>query len=576
MVRRVDGDPSGLSGPRPTGSRGRDQGCVSPEGPSPARTTDRRRARRSLPPRDVRHRVTGARTRLRRRGPGQPAQLRARADQGGVSRFGPGHLRRPGPVESQRPGDRSQRHLQLPARRPLQALCGRHPHGPCTGHPATDIRSRVPAAAGWRQALEGLATAEDDPEPPISGLALQIAVEHPGPSRFATSSGPRITIRPMRRGKGKGGQWIKTGASWRDITAPLRLLAQRRRSTAAGRREVPDGQRPARPRPLAHPERAPRPVRSRPLVPARTGGRGRRRADRRAPRRHRRAVLLHGPARVDLTADETGDVTLSASFTLDDEPLHLPDGAQRAPRHATPRPVDQRRRPAGPRRPRRASAPDRRPTGRHRGDHGARRTTSTSCSTSTSRPWPATPRSTRPTAASPSPPAGSTASSWPSSAPPSTRATLRWSARYRRGERTTDHPLHAAGRPQPRPGRGGGGRRPSWGCPPTCCPRSPTPTARPATSTVSGPDVVTLLTEVVPWLRGERRHRRRGRRRPARRCGRPTEDPLDLAARHRRRRRPRRSGGQRLVRPRRRGERRRPDDRLRPPLRRARPRRRGA
>ncbi len=68
----------------------------------------------------------------------------------------------------------------------------------------------------WRTALAGLAVGEVDGELPKSGLALQIVVDHPRPSRWSVDTGPRLMARPMRRGK--TGKWIKTGASWRDMS----------------------------------------------------------------------------------------------------------------------------------------------------------------------------------------------------------------------------------------------------------------------------------------------------------------------------------------------------------------------
>ena len=76
-----------------------------------------------------------------------------------------------------------------------------------------------PAVADWRRLFADLPTAEGvDDRWGTAGLALQFAVEHPTPTRYSTSTEPRVTVRPMR--PGKAGQWIKTGASWRDISSP--------------------------------------------------------------------------------------------------------------------------------------------------------------------------------------------------------------------------------------------------------------------------------------------------------------------------------------------------------------------
>jgi superfamily II DNA or RNA helicase len=180
-------------------------------------------------------------------------------------------------------------------------------------------------AIDWRRALADLPTAEDDEAGSVAtGLALQIAVEHPPPSRYVASTGPRVTIRPMRRGK--GGKWIKTGASWRDITSPYGAsltdvdplqraavtslmasgppdLAYSNTQTASLARFGPD---------LWHQlERAVE-------VGVELIG------------EHAGDTVVLSAARavpsIDLTADETGDVTLSTSFTLDGAPLLLSDG----------------------------------------------------------------------------------------------------------------------------------------------------------------------------------------------------------------------------------------------------------
>jgi hypothetical protein len=67
----------------------------------------------------------------------------------------------------------------------------------------------------WRRALAELATRDADDDVVPAGLALELAIQRPSPSRFQASADPKVTVRPLRRGK--GGKWIKTGASWRDM-----------------------------------------------------------------------------------------------------------------------------------------------------------------------------------------------------------------------------------------------------------------------------------------------------------------------------------------------------------------------
>jgi superfamily II DNA or RNA helicase len=78
--------------------------------------------------------------------------------------------------------------------------------------------ARPPAAASdWRRALVDLAAGDDGADAPPVPMALQVAVQRPRPTRWSTDDGPRLTIRPMRQGK--GGRWIKTRASWRDVAS---------------------------------------------------------------------------------------------------------------------------------------------------------------------------------------------------------------------------------------------------------------------------------------------------------------------------------------------------------------------
>ncbi len=82
------------------------------------------------------------------------------------------------------------------------------------------------------------------------------------------------------------------------------------------------------------------------------------------------------------------------------------------------------------------------------------------------------------------------------------RATLRWSARYRRGDRTTDHPIHApTGRSRDREAEAEALGR--LKLPTHLLPSLVDYDGSPLDLTVSGPAVVTLLTEVLPWLRAK-------------------------------------------------------------------------
>jgi len=74
----------------------------------------------------------------------------------------------------------------------------------------------APAATDWRRALDGLPL--DESLEPSGDMALEIVLTSPPPSRFLAQVGPRPTVRALRRGK--SGNWIKTGATWRDLASP--------------------------------------------------------------------------------------------------------------------------------------------------------------------------------------------------------------------------------------------------------------------------------------------------------------------------------------------------------------------
>jgi superfamily II DNA or RNA helicase len=178
---------------------------------------------------------------------------------------------------------------------------------------------RSGSTAGWRRALAGLASADVDEGSTIR-VALQVVVEHPRPNRYATGTptgtGPRITIRPMR--PGKTGKWIKTGATWRDICSPYirnsdvdpvqRSALRALHATARVDPYFADTSA------LSFAELEPSVWHQ--LAHARDVGIeliGERPTD----------VVELSPtsarASIDLTADETGDVTLSAGLAIGDE-----------------------------------------------------------------------------------------------------------------------------------------------------------------------------------------------------------------------------------------------------------------
>ena len=352
-------------------------------------------------------------------------------------------------------------------------------------------------ATDWRRALADLATVgDDDGDTSAAGLALQIVVVHPTPSRFVTSTGPRVTIRPMRMGK--GGKWIKTGASWRDVTSPYgySLTDVDPLQRAAVKSLVASG-----PPDLfySNPQTAPL---------ARFGPDLWYQLERAVEvgvdliGEHAGDVIVVSANRavpsVDLSADETGNVTLSASFTLDGEPVLLSEGRSGfigAPPHglwirdggrvdliAFAAPLHQT--------VARLSTTDALtvPAGdveefldiyqpalaRH-----ARVNSSDSSVTITTSRFDGIVAIVERTALD--------------------AATLRWSARYRRGERVIDHPLHGhSGRNRDRAAEAVAVSE--LELPIHLLPALVDLNGSPCDLTVSGPAIVTLLTEVIPWL----------------------------------------------------------------------------
>ncbi|MBS1848349.1 MAG: SWIM zinc finger family protein, partial [Actinobacteria bacterium] len=78
----------------------------------------------------------------------------------------------------------------------------------------SEIADRDGGGPSWRSVLGGIADDDarsDDPSP----LALQFSVSTPRRTHRSPDAEADLAIRPM--GRGKRGQWVKTGASWRDL-----------------------------------------------------------------------------------------------------------------------------------------------------------------------------------------------------------------------------------------------------------------------------------------------------------------------------------------------------------------------
>jgi hypothetical protein len=177
----------------------------------------------------------------------------------------------------------------------------------------------------WRRVLAELASSEDaEVEVAATGLALEFAVHHPTPSRYVTDTGPRVTLRPMRRGRNGG--WIRSGASWKDLVSPYAApgvvidpvqRAALKALTASGPSEMSYSNTQTAPLDRFGPDLWFQLERAVEVGVELIG-------------EHPDDVVVLSPSRaevrVDVTADERGDVTLSTAFTLDDRPLDLPDG----------------------------------------------------------------------------------------------------------------------------------------------------------------------------------------------------------------------------------------------------------
>ncbi|MCC5953165.1 MAG: DEAD/DEAH box helicase [Acidimicrobiia bacterium] len=177
------------------------------------------------------------------------------------------------------------------------------------------------ALVDWRQALADLTHDEHHVE--HTGLALQIVVHRPERSRFASAaSTPRLTIRPLRRGR--SGRWVKTGASWRDITSPYnRDMADVDRSHRAALRALTTScsgdlyyaTSQAVSLTSFGPDLWYQLERALEAGVVLVGG-----GD------HRTVALSPVPAtaHVDLTADADGSVLVAAGFVVDGQPLAVP------------------------------------------------------------------------------------------------------------------------------------------------------------------------------------------------------------------------------------------------------------
>jgi superfamily II DNA or RNA helicase len=68
----------------------------------------------------------------------------------------------------------------------------------------------------WRRALSAL-HAGGDPAAKASTLAIEVALRTPKPTRYAPTPTTDVTLRPLRMGT--KGNWIRTGISWRDVAS---------------------------------------------------------------------------------------------------------------------------------------------------------------------------------------------------------------------------------------------------------------------------------------------------------------------------------------------------------------------
>ena len=71
---------------------------------------------------------------------------------------------------------------------------------------------------GWRRTMADLATDDGGEDDDVVPLALRFAVTRPKATRYQPDTGPRVTVRPVRMGT--SGRWVTTGAGWTDVASP--------------------------------------------------------------------------------------------------------------------------------------------------------------------------------------------------------------------------------------------------------------------------------------------------------------------------------------------------------------------
>ena len=178
-------------------------------------------------------------------------------------------------------------------------------------------------AGQWRRTLADLLTDAGD-DASVVAVALQLVVHHPPRTRFAAETGPRLTMRPLRRGA--SGKWVKTGASWHDVDSPysrdltgadIHQRAALRALVASGRLSHYYGSSQTVPLDQFGPDLWHHLARAVDAGVELVGDR---------PEHHVELSSTVARPCVDLTEDNTGAVTLTTGFVLDDEPLALADG----------------------------------------------------------------------------------------------------------------------------------------------------------------------------------------------------------------------------------------------------------
>lgn len=106
----------------------------------------------------------------------------------------------------------------------IHDLCSCPLGGSCKHAVALILTARRTAPApppDWRRALSEIlqgSPANAAGEGGAAPLAIEFSVTVPKPTTYAPEPSPQVAIRPMRMGR--QGKWIKTGASWRDVSSP--------------------------------------------------------------------------------------------------------------------------------------------------------------------------------------------------------------------------------------------------------------------------------------------------------------------------------------------------------------------